>query len=105
MKVISIESGKLVWSEAPVPEVGPGMVKIAVKASAVNRADLMQALGRYPPPPGASDIPGLECSGEVIEVGEGVKRVVPGDLVCALLAGGGYAETVVAPAGQVLRIA
>ena len=104
MRAILIEERNLVWREAPEPAVTPGTVKIAVKASAVNRADLMQALGRYPPPPGASDVPGLECSGEVVEVGEGVKRVAPGDSVCALLAGGGYAETVVAPAGQVLRI-
>ncbi len=104
MKAISIENGKLVWTEAPEPEVGPGMVKIAVRASAVNRADLMQAQGRYPPPPGASDVPGLECAGEVLAVGEHVQRVVPGDQVCALLAGGGYAETVVTPAGQVLPI-
>ena len=104
MKAILIEDGKLVWDEAPEPEVGPGTVKIAVRASAVNRADLMQAMGRYPPPPGASDVPGLECSGEVVEVGEGVRRVAPGDAVCALLAGGGYAQTVVAPAGQVLPV-
>lgn len=104
MQAILIEDRKLVWREAPEPDVTPGTVKIAVKASAVNRADLMQALGQYPPPPGASDVPGLECSGEVVEVGEGVMRVAPGDSVCALLAGGGYAETVVAPAGQVLRI-
>lgn len=104
MKAILIEDGKLVWGEAPEPETGPGTVKIAVRASAVNRADLMQAAGRYAPPPGASDVLGLECSGEVVEVGEGVRRVAPGDKVCALLAGGGYAETVVAPAGQVLPI-
>ena len=104
MKAILIEDGKLVWDEAPEPEVGQGTVKIAVRASAVNRADLMQAMGRYPPPPGASDVPGLECSGEVVEVGEGVRRVAPGDAVCALLAGGGYAQTVVAPAGQVLPV-
>ena len=104
MKAISIQNGKLLWDTAPDPNVGPGLVKIAVRASAVNRADLMQAQGMYPPPPGASDVPGLECSGEVVEVGEHVKRVEPGDHVCALLAGGGYAETVVVPAGQVLRI-
>lgn len=104
MKAILIEDRKLVWQEVPEPEIVPGTVKIAVKASAVNRADLMQALGRYPPPPGASDVPGLECSGEVVEIGDGVRRVAPGDAVCALLAGGGYAQTVVAPAGQVLRI-
>ena len=104
MRAILIEDGKLVWGEAPEPELGTGTVKIAVKASAVNRADLMQALGRYPPPPGAGDVLGLECAGEVVEVGEGVTRVAPGDAVCALLAGGGYAETVVAPAGQVLPV-
>ena len=104
MKAILIEDRKLVWREATEPEVTPGTVKIRVRASAVNRADLMQAMGRYPPPPGASEVPGLECSGEVVEIGEGVQRVAPGDAVCALLAGGGYAETVVAPAGQVLRI-
>ena len=103
MRAILIEDGKLVWGEAPEPELGTGTVKIAVKASAVNRADLMQALGRYPPP-GAGDVLGLECAGEVVEVGEGVTRVAPGDAVCALLAGGGYAETVVAPAGQVLPV-
>ncbi len=104
MKAIVIENRKLLWRQAREPEVTAGTVKIAVRASAVNRADLMQAMGRYPPPEGASDVPGLECSGEVVEVGDGVKRVKPGDAVCALLAGGGYAETVVAPAGQVLRI-
>ena len=104
MKAVLIDNGKLVWGEAPEPELGAGAVRIAVKASAVNRADLMQAMGRYPPPPGASDVPGLECSGEVVAIGEGVERVAPGDRVCALLAGGGYAETVVAPAGQVLPI-
>ena len=104
MKAIRIEDRKLVWRTAPEPEVTPGTVKIAVKASAVNRADLMQVMGRYPPPPGASEVPGLECSGEIVEVGDGVTRVAPGDAVCALLAGGGYAETVVVPAGQVLRI-
>ena len=104
MKAIAIENGRLRWAEAAEPAVAPGTVKIAVRASAVNRADLMQAGGAYPPPPGASEILGLECSGEVIEVGEGVMRVAPGDEVCALLAGGGYAERVVAPAGQVLRL-
>ena len=104
MQAILIKDGKLVWAKAPEPEVGPGTVKIAVRASAVNRADLMQAMGRYPPPPGVSEVPGLECSGEVVAVGAGVQRVAPGDAVCALLAGGGYAETVVAPAGQVLPV-
>ena len=104
MKAILVEDGRLALGEAPEPEVGVGQVKIAVAASAVNRADLVQAAGGYPPPPGASPVLGLECAGEVVEVGEGVQRVKPGDAVCALLAGGGYAETAVAPAGQVLRV-
>ena len=104
MKAIQIDNGKLVLGEAPEPEIGVGQVKIAVHASAVNRADLAQVAGAYPPPPGASDILGLECSGEVVEIGEGVTRVAPGDQVCALLSGGGYAERVAAPAGQVLKI-
>ena len=104
MKAIKHDGGELQWADAPEPEVGIGDVKIEVAASAVNRADLMQAQGAYPPPAGASDILGLECSGVVSEIGEGVQRVAPGDKVCALLAGGGYAERVVAPAGQVLKI-
>lgn len=104
MKAIQIDNGKLVLGAAPEPEIGVGQVKIAVHASAVNRADLAQVAGAYPPPPGASDILGLECSGEVVEVGEGVTRVAPGDQVCALLAGGGYAERVAVPAGQVLKV-
>lgn len=104
MKAIQIDNGKLILGEAPEPEIGVGQVKIAVHASAVNRADLAQVAGAYPPPPGASDILGLECSGEVVEIGEGVTRVAPGDQVCALLSGGGYAERVAAPAGQVLKI-
>lgn len=104
MKAIQIDNGKLVLGEAPEPEIGVGQVLIAIHASAVNRADLAQVAGAYPPPPGASDILGLECSGEVLEVGEGVTRVAPGDQVCALLAGGGYAERVAAPAGQVLKV-
>ena len=104
MKAILVDDGQLMMGDAPEPEVGVGQVKIAVAAGAVNRADLVQAAGAYPPPPGASPILGLECAGEVVEVGEGVQRVKPGDQVCALLAGGGYAETVAVPAGQVLRV-
>ena len=104
MKAVLIGGGKLRLGELPEPDVGVGEVKIAVAASAVNRADLAQVAGAYPPPPGASNIPGLECSGEVMEVGEGVTSLAPGAQVCALLAGGGYAETAVAPAGQVLKI-
>ena len=104
MKAITIDSGNLVWSDVEEETCGPGEVKIQVHATAVNRADLLQAAGGYPPPPGASEILGLECGGEIIEVGEGVQRVAVGDEVCALLAGGGYAERVVVPAGQVLPI-
>jgi putative PIG3 family NAD(P)H quinone oxidoreductase len=92
----------LTWAEVPDPVCGPGEVLIDVVASAVNRADLLQRQGHYPPPPGASDVLGLECSGIVREVGEGVTEWVRGDEVCALLAGGGYAEQVVVPVGQVL---
>jgi putative PIG3 family NAD(P)H quinone oxidoreductase len=92
----------LTWAEVPDPECGPGEVLIDVVASAVNRADLLQRQGHYPPPPGASDVLGLECSGIVREVGEGVAEWSRGDEVCALLAGGGYAERVAVPAGQVL---
>ena len=103
MKAILAADGELAWGAAEEPLLGPGQVRIDNYATAVNRADLAQRAGRYPPPPGASPILGLECAGIVTAVGEGVSRVVPGDAVCALLAGGGYAETVVAPAGQVLR--
>ncbi len=104
MKAIVVQDGKLIWTEVAEPECGPGQVKIQVHATAVNRADLLQAAGGYPPPPGAPDILGLECGGEIVEVGEGVQRVAVGDAVCALLAGGGYAERVVVPAGQVLPV-
>ena len=103
MKAIRIEQNTLTWTDVADPEPGVGEVRIAVQATAVNRADLVQRAGGYPPPPGASDILGLECAGEVMDVGEGVTRVKPGDAVCALLAGGGYAEQVTVPAGQVLR--
>jgi len=83
---------------------GPGEVRVAVAATAVNRADIMQRLGHYPPPQGAPDWLGLECSGTVAEVGEGVTGWSVGDEVCALLTGGGYAEQVVVPEGQVLPV-
>ena len=95
MKAILVEHDELVWADAPEPELGPGQVRIDNHATAVNRADLAQRRGGYPPPPGASPILGLECAGVVSAIGEGVSRVAPGDEVCALLAGGGYAETVV----------
>ena len=104
MKAIQIDGDKLIWSDAEIGEPGPGEVKIANRASAVNRADLAQRQGAYPAPPGASQILGLECAGTVEAVGDGVSRVKTGDEVCALLSGGGYAEAVVVPAGQVLKI-
>ncbi len=92
------------WLEVPDPDPGPGEVVIEVAASGVNRADLMQREGHYPPPPGAPPYLGLECSGRVRSVGAGVTGWRPGDEVCALLAGGGYAEQVVVPAGQLLPV-
>jgi putative PIG3 family NAD(P)H quinone oxidoreductase len=94
----------LEWTEVPDPTPGAGEVLVDVAASAVNRADLLQRQGLYPPPPGASDIIGLECSGTIIELGEGVEGWQVGDEICALLAGGGYAEKVVIPAGQLLPV-
>ncbi len=94
----------LEWTEVPDPEPGPGEVLVEVAASAVNRADLLQRQGFYPPPPGASGFPGLECSGTIVELGEDVDGWQVGDEVCALLAGGGYAEQVAVPAGQLLPV-
>ncbi|MFC5730434.1 MULTISPECIES: NAD(P)H-quinone oxidoreductase [Nocardioides] len=90
--------------ELPDPEPGPGEVLLEVAATAVNRADLLQRQGFYPPPPGASDVIGLECSGTVAALGPGVVGWSVGDQVCALLAGGGYASRVVVPAGQVMPV-
>jgi putative PIG3 family NAD(P)H quinone oxidoreductase len=94
----------LQWQEVPDPEPGPGDVLIEIAAGGVNRADLVQRIGFYPPPPGAPLYPGLECSGTVIGTGAEVTRWKAGDQVCALLAGGGYAERVAVPQGQVLPI-
>ncbi len=105
--VVITEPGEpdvLRWLEVPDPVPGPGEVVVEVAASGVNRADLMQREGRYPPPAGAPPYPGLECSGWVRSVGEGVTGWRPGDEVCALLAGGGYAEQVAVPAGQLLPV-
>ncbi len=90
--------------EVPDVEPGPGEVAIEVAATAVNRADTLQRMGFYPPPKGASDVIGLECSGTVAALGEGVEGWAVGDEVCALLAGGGYASRVVVPAGQVMPV-
>ena len=108
MHAITIEKpggpDALVWAEVPDPVAGPGEVVVEVTAAAVNRADVMQRQGHYPPPPGAPPFPGLECSGVVTAIGEGVTGHHVGERVCALLAGGGYAEQVVVPAGQLLPI-
>jgi putative PIG3 family NAD(P)H quinone oxidoreductase len=91
-------------AEVPDPVAGPGEVVLRVHATAVNRADLLQRRGFYPPPPGASDVLGLEASGEVEQVGAGVSNWRAGDAACALLAGGGYAEKVAVPAGQLMPV-
>lgn len=91
-------------AEAEAPELEAGMIRIRNHASGVNRADLLQRQGLYPPPAGASPILGLECAGEVAEVGAAVHRFSPGDRVMALLPGGGYAEDVVVDAGSVIRL-
>lgn len=90
--------------ELPDPEPGPGEVVIDIAASAINRADLMQREGHYPPPPGASDILGLECAGTVSAIGDDVDRWQVGDRVCALLSAGGYADKVAVPVGQLLPV-
>jgi NADPH2:quinone reductase len=91
-------------AERPQPAPGPEEVVIAVQASGVSRADVVQRQGHYPPPPGASDIPGLDCAGPIAAVGQGVTQWKTGDRVCALVAGGAYAEFCAAPAVQVLPI-
>ena len=90
--------------ERPVPVPGPGEVLIRVVAAGVNRPDVLQRMGFYPPPPGAPSIPGLEVSGEVVAAGEEVPRELIGQPVCALLAGGGYADYVAVAAGQCLPV-
>ena len=91
-------------AELPDPEPGPGEVVLQVAAAGLNRADLLQRQGFYPPPPGASDVLGMECSGTVAAVGEGVTDWSVGDEACALLAAGGYAERVAVPAGQLMPV-
>ncbi|MFF3272085.1 NAD(P)H-quinone oxidoreductase [Streptomyces chrestomyceticus] len=94
----------LVWAEVPDPQPSEGEVLVEVAATAVNRADLLQRQGFYDPPPGAPPYPGLECAGRVKALGPGVSGWSVGDEVCALLAGGGYAEQVVVPAGQLMPV-
>ena len=91
-------------TERPLPEPGPGELLVRVAAAGVNRPDVLQRLGKYAPPPGASDIPGLEVAGTVEGVGAGVTGWRPGDSLCALLAGGGYAEYCTAPVPQCLPV-
>jgi putative PIG3 family NAD(P)H quinone oxidoreductase len=104
--VITSPGGPEVLSleEVPDPVPGEGEVLVEVTAAGVNPADVMQRQGFYPPPPGASAYPGLECSGRITKVGPGVPGWREGDSVCALMAGGGYAELVSVPAGQLLPI-
>ncbi len=108
MKAIEVigkgEDARLQLGEVAVPELAANDVRIDVVASAVNRADLMQRRGFYPPPPGASTILGLECAGVISEVGEGVSGYSVGDRVAALLPGGGYAEQATVHAGSLISI-
>lgn len=108
MRVIEIrEPGEpevLVPGTRPTPRPGPGEVLVAVEAAGVNRPDVMQRRGMYPPPPGASDLPGLEIAGTVAAVGDGVDDLNLGDTICALVSGGGYAEYCLAPAPLCLPV-
>src|SRR5256886_16753232 len=90
--------------EAPTPPLVDGAIRIRVHAAGINRADLLQREGHYPPPPGASEILGMECAGEVIEAGSDVHSFRTGDRVMALLPGGGYAEEVVIDAGSAMHV-
>ena len=98
------EADVLVPGTRPVPQPAAGEVLVRVAAAGVNRPDVAQRKGVYPPPPGASDIPGLEISGEVVALGDGVTEFAIGDAVCALVAGGGYAEYCAAPVPQTLPV-
>jgi putative PIG3 family NAD(P)H quinone oxidoreductase len=94
----------LALAEVPDPSPAAGEVVIEIAAAGVNRADLLQRQGLYPPPPGTPPYPGLECAGRIVALGDGVTGWLPGDEVCALLSGGGYAERVAVPAGQLLPV-
>jgi putative PIG3 family NAD(P)H quinone oxidoreductase len=102
--IVVDKPGSFRWTEVPDPEPGDGEVVVDVTAAAVNRADVMQRMGHYDPPPGAPPYPGLECSGVISAVGSGVAGHRVGERVCALLSGGGYAERVAVPAGQLLPV-
>ncbi|MFW9269453.1 zinc-binding dehydrogenase [Pseudomonas sp. NR3] len=103
MKALQGVEGQVVWADEPSPACDAGQVRIRVAAAGLNRADLLQKAGHYPPPPGASQVLGLECSGVISEVGPGSSWQV-GDRVCALLAGGGMAEEVVVDGRHVLPV-
>jgi putative PIG3 family NAD(P)H quinone oxidoreductase len=98
------EGPALRLAEVPDPVAGPGEVVLRVRATALNRADLLQVRGLYPPPPGESPVPGLEAAGEVAALGEGVRGWRPGDRAMALLAGGAHAQTVAVPVGQLMPV-
>ncbi len=108
MKAITIptpgDADALVLADVPAPTAGPGEVVVDVVAAGLNRADVMQRQGHYDPPPGSSRYPGLEVSGRIAALGDGVVGWQVGDEVCALLTGGGYAEQVAVPAGQLLPV-
>lgn len=104
MQAITIQDGTLIWAEVEGVTPNANEVLVDVKATAVNRADLMQVAGNYPPPPGASPILGLEMAGVIREIGSEVSGWQVGDRVCALLAGGGYAEQVVIEADMLIRL-
>jgi NADPH:quinone reductase-like Zn-dependent oxidoreductase len=101
---VSVPSAAPRWIERPDPIPAEGEVLIEVRATALNRADLLQLRGLYPPPPGESDVPGLEASGEILALGPDTSGAAPGDRVAALLAGGGHAERVCVPVGQTLPL-
>lgn len=109
MRAVEITGGSgpaeaLTLAQRPDPAAGPGQIRIRVRAAGVNRPDILQRQGRYPAPPGASDVLGLEVAGEVDQIGQGVGRWAVGDRVCALLGGGGYAEYAVVDARHALPV-
>ncbi|WP_093328789.1 NAD(P)H-quinone oxidoreductase [Thalassotalea agarivorans] len=103
MKALEVRNKQLSFTQRPMPLVGAGQLLVKINAIGINRADLLQVAGKYPPPKGESDIPGLEVSGEVVELGEGVTDFSVGESVFGLVAGGGYAEYVVIHAGHAIK--
>src|SRR6266581_5874931 len=104
MRAVVVEEKQFRIAEIDPPTLGPNDLRIRVCATAVNRADLLQREGHYPPPPGASPVLGLECAGDVIEVGASVTGWSRGDRAMALLTGGGYAEEAVVDAGSAMHV-